>query len=186
MKTRRLWGNRALSLMYEFTRDLAGAGELDAVLQTIVAHVGRTFNCALAILLPGPEKLLAVAAASPGFELSSGERVAAEETFRRSESLDRGAATLLHDSANRVYFPAASGIRCLPLQTPRGTLGVLCMAAAEACAEMNGEQLRLLEVFTNQAALAIERARAGRGGTTGGAAAGYREAANGPSPLDLA
>ena len=155
MKRRQLRGNHALSLMYEFTRDLAGAGELDAVLEVIIAHIGRTFTCDLAILLPGLEVPLEVSAASPGFELTADERAVAEETYRRSESAGWGAA--VHTPMAEV--PARSGIFCLPLRTPRGTLGALCLANAESCSEVTGEPSRLLEVFCNQAALAIERAQ---------------------------
>jgi two-component system sensor histidine kinase KdpD len=148
MKDKRLRGNRALTLMYEFTRDLAGAGELDAIVQTILTHVGQTFGRQVAIWLVQETDALVPGGASPGFRLDQNAATAAEWAFANVEAASQAA-----DS------PTAPGLLCLPLKTPRGAVGVLGLDSPEPDATLSHEQLQLLEVFASQAALAIERAQ---------------------------
>ena len=140
-------GGHAFSLIYEFTRDLSVAGELDTILQTIVAHTSRAFDCQVAILLPKEGDSLVVGATSPGFEWGEDGLAFANWVFRHDQTAGQGAGSL-----------STSSVHCLPLNTPRGVVGVLSVASAGPAYPLSGEQLELMEVFTSQAALAIERA----------------------------
>jgi len=54
---------------------------------------------------------------------------------------------------------SASKGRYIPLMTPRGVVGVLSIKPKEERSPLTPDQRRLLETFSRQAALAIERAQ---------------------------
>lgn len=133
--------------LYEFSRDLSAAGGLDDILLSTIKHISRTFARQAAILLPeGAE--LSQRAVSPGFQLDDTERAVAIWTYQHREAAGRGTDTL----------PAVP-IRCLPLKTVRGVLGVLAIKPMNGMDQLTPEQRRLLESFGSQTALAIERAQ---------------------------
>ena len=131
----------------ELSRDLAGAGNLEDIIQVVLSHVSESFGRDAAVLLPQADSLQ-VRAFTPGFTLDANEIAVADWSFKHGQPAGRGTATL----------PAAQ-IRYLPLKTARGVVGVLGVRPAEANMFMAPEQRRLLEVFASQAALAIERAQ---------------------------
>jgi two-component system, OmpR family, sensor histidine kinase KdpD len=131
----------------ELSRDLAGAGAQDEIIQVVLGHVSETFGREAAVLLPQADSLQ-VHAAGPDFTLDTNELAVADWSFKHGQPAGRGTATL----------PAAQ-IRYLPLKTARGVVGVLGIRPAAANQFMAPEQRRLLEVFASQAALAIERAQ---------------------------
>jgi len=133
--------------LYELSRDLAAAGELDVILGVITTHVHQTFGGPAAILLPEAAGL-AVRAATPGAVLSEDERAVATWTWQRGEPAGEGTDTL----------PSAA-MRYLPLKTARGTVGVLGVQPAEPGRPEAADRRRLLEAFATQSALAIERAQ---------------------------
>ncbi len=132
--------------LYELSRDLASARGLDDILQVIVRHVSRTFNRTAAILLPVGETLQPKAS-STGLVLDDSELGVALWSFRKGEPAGRDTETL----------PAAA-VRYIPLKTARGVVGVLGVKPVDPNSSLAPEQRRLLEAFTSQAALAIERA----------------------------
>jgi two-component system sensor histidine kinase KdpD len=67
-------------------------------------------------------------------------------TFQHRQSAGRGTDTL-----------SAAEARYLPLVTARGVVGVLGAKPTDTNRHLSMEQLRLMEAFANQAALAIER-----------------------------
>ncbi|MBI5651954.1 MAG: sensor histidine kinase KdpD [Chloroflexi bacterium] len=131
--------------LYEFTRDLAATNGIEGILQAVITHVGQTVSWEIVILLPEGETLQS-RAASPGFELSESEFAVATWAYQHNQSAGRGTDTL----------PAAA-IHCRPLKTPRGAVGVLGVKPIKPIAYLTQGQVRLLELFGNQAALAIER-----------------------------
>jgi two-component system sensor histidine kinase KdpD len=147
--------------LYELSRDLAGASELEEILQVVVRHVGEIFSREAAILLPAGQALRP-RAVSPGLALGEDELAVATWAFRQGQPAGRGTDTL----------PAAA-LRYIPLKTARGVVGVLGVKplSANSASPTDGagprdpgsylspEQRRLLEAFASQAALAIERAQ---------------------------
>jgi len=132
--------------LYEFSRDLAGAVGLDEILQTVMAHVSQTFNRDVVVLLPERETLK-IHAQNPSLKLSQNELAVAMWAYQHSEPAGHGTETL-----------PATTLRCLPLKTARGIIGVLGIWPSHSNGSMAIEQARLLDSFASQAALAIERA----------------------------
>jgi len=131
--------------LYELSRDLAITSDLDSILQVVIRHVSATFSREAAILLPAGAALVQ-RAASPGFALDENGLAVAAWSFRQGQPAGRGADTL-----------AAAAVRCIPLKTARGVVGVLGVKPVDPTAYLLPEQRRLLEAFASQAALAIER-----------------------------
>jgi two-component system, OmpR family, sensor histidine kinase KdpD len=135
------------STLYSLSRDLTTAVGLDAVLQTIVVHIGENICRDTTILLPKGETLEA-RAASPGFILDEDEQAVALWAYQHGQAAGRGTSTL----------PAAS-VRYLPLKTTHGTVGVLGAKPGAPADLLNPEQRQFLDAYANLAALAIERAQ---------------------------
>lgn len=132
--------------LYELSRDLASASELDEILRIVVRHVGGTFGREAAILLAAGEALQ-LRAASPGLVLSEKEMAVAALALGAGQPTGRGTATM-----------AGAAMRFMPLKTVRGVVGVLGVKPVDPGDSLSQEQRRLLEVFASQSALAIERA----------------------------
>lgn len=132
--------------LYELSRDLAAAGELDEILQAIIRHVGETFGREVAVLLPAGDTL-EPRACSPGLTLDANALAVAAWSFKQGRSAGRGTDVM-----------PDVGLRCVPLKTVRGVVGVLAVKPIVPGAYLTPEQRRLLEAFASQSALAIERA----------------------------
>jgi two-component system, OmpR family, sensor histidine kinase KdpD len=133
--------------LYELSRDLAGAGGIEDLLQVVVRHIGETLGREAAILLPAGDTLQP-RAVSPGLVLSESELAVAAWAFRQVQPAGRGTDTL-----------HAATMRYVPLVTARGPVGVLGVKPHDPGSHLTPEQRRMLDVFASQAALAIERAQ---------------------------
>lgn len=137
--------------LYDLSRDLAAAAELDAILRALTGHMEQTFGREIAVLLPSADSgtRLTVRAASVNLNLDENEIAVADWVYRHGEPAGRNTDTL----------PAAL-LRYLPLKTARGVIGVLGVRGPEAAEQsLTPEQRRLMEAFASQAALAVERAQ---------------------------
>ena len=134
--------------LYELGRDLTVTAGLDAVAQTVISHISQTFGREVAIFLPEENGPLKLYAASPGLVIIENELAVADWSFKRSQAAGRGTDTL----------PDAS-MRYQPLKTTGGVVGVLGVKPENAHQYLSADQRRTLDTFTNQAAMAIERAR---------------------------
>jgi len=148
------------SALYNLGRDLTSASGLEQVVEIIIAHIGQIFGRQVAIFLPengghpngkpqnaAQNGTIKTFAASPGYEPDETELAVAAWTYRHDQPAGRGTDTL----------PAAP-LRCQPLKTARGLVGVLGVRPAAAGALLSPEQRQTLAAFANQAALSIERA----------------------------
>lgn len=133
--------------LYELSRDLAATSELDQILQVVIRHVSQTFQRDATILL-SVEGSLQAQASSPGLHLDENELAVAAWSFKQGRPAGHGTDTL----------PTAA-LRYLPLKTAQGIVGVLGVKPLTPTTYLAPEQRRLLEAFTSQAALAIERAQ---------------------------
>ena len=133
--------------LYELGRDLTETSGLEAVTQAAIAHIGQTFSREVAIFLPVAEVLKAYAT-STGLTISDDDLGVATWSFEHSQPAGRGTDTL----------PEAS-LRYQPLKTMRGGVGVLGIKPSDLDRPLTRDQLRTLDAFANQIALAIERAR---------------------------
>ena len=133
--------------LYEFTRDLAAASGIEEVMQAIITHIGQTLSREVVIFLSEGEAHKP-RAASPGFSITESERAVATWAFQHDTPAGRGTDTL-----------PESPIRCHPLKTSRGVVGILGVKPTDPTAHLTRRQRRLIESFASQAALAIERAQ---------------------------
>ena len=136
--------------LYYLSRDLAAAPDITAILDAAVRNIGESFNANLAILLPEGERL-ETKAASRGLHLDGKEMAVADWAFRNRRAAGCGTETLR--SAAFLY---------LPLQTSTSTLGVMGVKLEKDADFTSPQTRRLLDAFTSQAALAIERVQLSR------------------------
>ncbi len=135
--------------LYELSRDLAALFGLEGILQALLRHIHGTFGREGVILLPQEGRLQPSVPFSGGLSLDENELAVADWVFRHGEPAGRNTDTL-----------SAARLRYLPLKTARGVLGVLgILGPADPDRQLPREQLRLMEAFTSQAAVAIERAQ---------------------------
>jgi len=134
------------SALYDLGRDLTSATDLKSVVDTIVSNIGQTFAREVAIFLPENGHVRPYAS-SPSYYPDENELAVATWSYEHDQPAGRGTDTL----------PAAS-IRCHPLKTANGLVGVLGVRPREATSFLTPEQRQTLSAFANQAALAIERA----------------------------
>ena len=134
--------------LYALTRDLASAISLNDILSAVLRHVSETLDAQLAILLPEGESLT-VQASSRGFSLAEKEKSVAIWAFRNGQEAGRGTETL-----------SSAALLHIPLQTGGRVVGVMGIQFRNSVEGLSAEDRhRLLEAFSSQAALAIERAR---------------------------
>ncbi len=132
--------------LYSLGRDLTSATALDQVAETIIAHIGEVFGRQVAIFLP-QDGQVATFAHSADYLPDENELAVANWVFQHEQPAGRGTDTL----------PAAV-VRCQPLKTARGMVGVLGVRPSDAESHLTLEQRQSLLAFADQAALAIERA----------------------------
>ncbi len=143
------WRERRTAALYSLSRDLAAIPDQDRLLAAAIRRVEEVFETRAAILLPDPTGRVAVPARdTPAVELDEHDRGVAQWAFDHDQPAGLGTPTL----------PAAKGLY-LPLRGSGGPVGILGILPAPHRRTIATEQLRLLETFGNQIALAIERAR---------------------------
>jgi two-component system sensor histidine kinase KdpD len=132
--------------LYALSRELASAVSLNDILNTVIRHVSDTLPGQIAIFIPQGESLN-LEAASPGIAPGEKEKSVALWAFRNAQMAGKWTETL--SSSEFMY---------LPLQTGARVVGVMGVKIEHAGEELSPERRRILEAFSNQAALAIERA----------------------------
>lgn len=134
--------------LYDLSRDLASATDLESILRALQRHLEQTFSRTVAIFLP-KENLIQVRATSEHLRLNDEEMVVADWVYRHAEPAGRHTNTL-----------PGSQFRYLPLKTSKGVVGVLGVGKPNTTdSDLTRAQRRLMEAFANQGAQAIERAQ---------------------------
>jgi two-component system sensor histidine kinase KdpD len=136
--------------LYYLSRDLAASADINAVLKAVLRNVEEALSAQVAILLPEGEHL-DIMAISNGLALDIKEQAVADWAFRNNHPAGRATDTLV--SSSLIY---------LPLQTPTSVLGVMGIKLLHPQAYHSQENRRLLDAFTTQAAMAMERIRFSR------------------------
>jgi two-component system sensor histidine kinase KdpD len=132
--------------LYNLGRDLTAATDLEDVANIIFLHVGQVFGREVAIFLPEGQRVKTFASTS-GYTPDENELAVANWAFEHEQPAGRGTDTL----------PAAP-LRCQPLKTARGLVGVLGLRPKQLGSLLTLEQRLALDAFAHQAALALERA----------------------------
>ncbi|HEX3051835.1 MAG TPA: sensor histidine kinase KdpD [Aggregatilineaceae bacterium] len=125
--------------LYDLSRDLTTAVDLDAVIQIAMRHLIEIFHFDIAVFLP-KEGTLILRARSPQFPV---DQEVANWVFKRGQIAGQGTNTL-----------ATVEARYMPLKTAQGVMGVLGFKTNNET--LSRDQQRLLEALLSQVALAIE------------------------------
>lgn len=132
--------------LYALSRDLASAVSLSGILSTVIRHVSETLDTQIAILLPEGESLT-VRDRTSGFSLGEKEISLALWAFRNGQMAGRGTDTL--SSAPELY---------ISLKGSDSIVGVMVLKWRDSAEGLAPDLRRLMEAFSSQSALAIERA----------------------------
>ena len=134
--------------LYALSRNLTTTIELEATVQAIISSARETFGRDAVIFLPDPKNKepLKPHAESPNLIIDKNEVAAAVWSFQHQKTVGQGTDTL--PNAKALY---------LPLNTPRGVVGVMALWVSDTTSQLTIEQTRLLEAFADLAAVAIER-----------------------------
>ncbi|MEO8392071.1 MAG: sensor histidine kinase KdpD [Chloroflexota bacterium] len=134
---------------YQMSREFANTSSVEDLIQIAIRHMQDVFRSQVVILLPDTSGELQFHGSDEvQSKFSEQERGVARWAYDRGQLAGRGTQTL----------PGSVGLY-LPLSTSNGTVGILGVYASEEQTIFSPDQLHLLETFTNQTSLAIERAR---------------------------
>ncbi|HET6846517.1 MAG TPA: sensor histidine kinase KdpD [Anaerolineales bacterium] len=139
-------GEARATALYNLGRDLTSVTDLERISQIVISHLTDALGREVAIFLPEHDHVR-VAASSPGYQADDNELAVAKWAYEHNQPAGRGTDTL----------PAAS-LRCVPLRTGGGLVGVLGIRPADSGTHLTSEQRQTVEAFADQTALAIERA----------------------------
>lgn len=131
--------------LYTLAHEIAAAVNMDDVLQTAVAQIGRVFNAEVAVLLPQGEQAAPTPHASGTLPLDDKELSVALWAYDNGKPAGRFTDTL----------PLAT-VQFIPLNTATRTVGVIGIRARQT-ERLSFDQEVLLETFINQITLVIER-----------------------------
>jgi two-component system sensor histidine kinase KdpD len=134
------------SALFTLGRDLTSATDLRQVADIIISHISQVFGRDVVVFLPENGKLK-LFASTPDYEPDANEMAVATWAFEHDQPAGLGTDTL----------PAAS-LRCQPLKTARGEIGVLGIHPNENGKFLSPEERQTFNAFAHQAALAVERA----------------------------
>ncbi len=132
--------------LYDLSKDLTSAADLLQAANIIISQISRAFGRDAVIFLPDNQQLQ-IFASSPNYQPDDKELAVAAWSYEHDQPAGRGTDTL----------PAAS-LRCHPLKTSNGIVGVLGVHSKDQANFLTSEQRLTLAAFANQSALAIERA----------------------------
>ncbi|HTR16414.1 MAG TPA: sensor histidine kinase KdpD [Acetobacteraceae bacterium] len=132
--------------LYQFSRKLASAASLDDVLWATVHQIALMLKTRVVLLLPDERGLTVHAGFPPEDRLDLADLAAARWAWEHNRPAGRDSDTL--PGAKRLF---------VPMQTGRGTVGVLGIDRDEPGPLLTPDQQRLLHALSDQAALAIER-----------------------------
>src|SRR5215471_2076958 len=139
---------RTTESLYAFSRKLAGAGTLDDVLWATAYQTALMLKVNVVLLLPEQGLIVVKAGYPPEDILDAADLAAAKWSWESKRPAGRGSDTL--PGAKRLF---------LPIQTGRGTIGIVGIDSDKPGPLLTPDQRRLLDALMDQSALAIERVR---------------------------
>ena len=137
---------RTTEELYQFSRKLAGAANLDDLLWATVHQIALMLKVRVVILLPEDGTVAVRAGYPPEDALDAADLAAAKWCWEKNRAAGRGSDTL--PGAKRLF---------MPMNTGRGAVGVVGIDSDEPGPILTPDQHRLLDALADQAALAIER-----------------------------
>jgi len=133
--------------LYDLSREMTSAQDVPGVVDIVLSQVERVFERGAIVFLPEQDGLHSFTGPNAA-PVTAHDLAVATWTFQHSQPAGRGTDTL----------PEAR-LRCLPLLTPRGAIGVLGIQPGNNDRLLTTDQRQTLNSFANQTALAIERAQ---------------------------
>ena len=137
---------RTTEELYQFSRKLASAANLDDLLWATVHQIALMLKVRVVILLPEDGRVAVRAGFPPEDMLDAADLAAAKWSWEKNRTAGRGSDTL--PGAKRLF---------MPMNTGRGAVGVVGIDSDEPGPILTPDQHRLLDALADQAALAIER-----------------------------
>jgi two-component system sensor histidine kinase KdpD len=137
---------RTTEELYQFSRKLAGAANLDDLLWATVHQIALMLKVRVVILLPEHDTVAVRAGFPPEDTLDAADLAAAKWCWEKNRAAGRGSDTL--PGAKRLF---------MPMNTGRGAVGVVGIDSDEPGPILTPDQHRLFDALADQAALAIER-----------------------------
>jgi two-component system sensor histidine kinase KdpD len=137
------------SALYQLTRQLLEATNLEQLVNKAASQVEHAFSAQIALLLPDASGRLNYQG-QPGsnYDLAGPEQPLAMQVFERGHPA--GKFTHDHSQADTLFLPLLAGV---------DTLGVLGVHFKNAASAPSAQQRQLLDAFTQQIALALDRQR---------------------------
>lgn len=142
---------RVTRRLYEFTRKLSGVAEFDEIPQVAAAEIHAGLERPVVILVKRDGELEPGGGSPSRDPLDTAAMTAARWTYEHGEPAGAGTATL----------PSVAWL-FLPLNTTRGTLGVIGIGSDEHNADPDPETRTFVETLAEQTASALDRAALGR------------------------
>lgn len=134
--------------LYSMSRELSSTLNLEDLIATGLKHVGEVFDSQVALFLPtATGKLCVFMTGQAGHALDNADEGVAQWAFKNKQPAGLFTQTL----------PAASALY-VPLLGFNRAIGVLAIRPKQSNRFVSPEQLRMLETFANQMAIACERA----------------------------
>ncbi len=134
------------STLYNLGRDLTAAEDLKDIAGVIITRTSQFFDGDAAIFLPVADYVKPFAS-TPGYNPNDNELAVASWAYAHDQSAGLGTDTL-----------SAVPLRCLPLKTAHGLVGILGIRPPEPGYLLTPEKRQALASFANLSALALERA----------------------------
>lgn len=142
---------RRTAALHQLSKSLASLRGAAALLDAAVRHIAEVFEAQVLALLPDEQGKLTIRAGMRAeFTMNAKEQSVAQWVYDLGRAAGLGTSTLPFVDA--VY---------VPLLGKRGAVGALRVRPADAARLVLPEQMRLLEAFANQTALALEVDRLG-------------------------
>ncbi len=131
--------------LYELSRDLASAREKQTVFQALLKHIKESLGASVAVFSLEKDGLK-LSLKTESFPFNDHESAVADWTLKNGQPAGKGTDTL----------PGTAGYY-IPFKTRRKVYGTLGIVLKEKAVRLHIEDKRLLESFSGQTAIALER-----------------------------
>ncbi len=139
---------RRTAALYSLSRKLVQERGIEQLSVMAVKHISEVFSSHVVVLVPDERETLTIPVTGPAtFALDQKELSVAQWTFTHRQRAGLGTDTL--SGAKALYLPLVAASR---------TVGVIGVMPTHAGGFFDQEQVHVLESFTNQIAMAIDRA----------------------------
>lgn len=133
------------AMLYNIAKKLTGALDISTVISVVISKIEENFNWEAVILVPKGHSLV-VKGASEGLLVDEKEVAVAMWAYTNSAIVGYDTDTL-----------HSSRFRFIPIRSRHGVLGVLGVKPEESGGVISPDEGRVLEIFSDLAALAMER-----------------------------